>query len=283
MAIKKSVLNQLRRFATAFREARDRGANESDTMMFMVRFFEEVLGYDSLKGEISKELAIRDKYCDVALRIDGVVRILVEGKSAAIKDLVDKHIDQAENYASKAGIRWVLLANGIEWRLYHLSWGENEGITHDLAWQSNLLEELEADPEALWDKLSLLSRTSVEKGLLDEFWEHKKALSRGSIVRALFHEIVLRKVRQVLNKNAPARLDLEDVFVAVRESLSKESLLEAGDIGITKKKKKKKRAAKADTAATATGGEDNAGDESEKGEPKTPADPVSRSSVPSGT
>lgn len=217
-------------------------------MMFMVKFFEEALEYDSLKGEISKELSIKDRYCDVALKIEGVVRILVEGKAAGIKGLVDKHIEQAENYASKAGIRWVLLMNGIEWKLYHLSWAENEGITHDLAWQANLLEELDTDPDALWEKIGLLSRCSVAKGLLDEYWEHKKALSPASVVRALFHEEVLKKVRQVLNRNAPARLDLQDVFVAVRDSLSKESLFEAGDIGITKKRKKKKKVAKTDPA-----------------------------------
>src|SRR5438477_11447085 len=112
----KTLLNKLRKFADAFREARDRGANESDTVMFLVKFFEEVLGYESLKGEISKEVCIKEKYCDVALKIEGTVRILVEGKAASVKGLIDKHIDQAENYASKAGIRWVILTNGVEWK-----------------------------------------------------------------------------------------------------------------------------------------------------------------------
>src|SRR5688500_2942317 len=53
MALEKAVLNQLQKFAAAFRDARERGANESDTVMFLVKFFEDVLGYDPLKGEIS--------------------------------------------------------------------------------------------------------------------------------------------------------------------------------------------------------------------------------------
>jgi len=248
MALDKAVSNQLGKFTAAFREARDRGANESDTVMFLVKFFEEVLEYDSLKGEISKELAIKDKYCDIALKIEGTVRILVEGKAAGLKGLVDKHIEQAENYASKAGIRWVALTNGIEWKLYHLSWAENEGITHDLAWHVNLLEEMEADPENLWEKLSLLSRSAVADGLLDEYWERKKALSPGSVVRVLFCEEVLTGIRRELNRNAPARLEMEDVFNAVRDALSKEALLEAGDITMTKKKKKKKKVTKTDAA-----------------------------------
>lgn len=248
MALDKSVSNQLQKFAVAFREARDRGANESNTIMYLVKFFEEVLEYDSLKGEISKELAIKDRYCDIALKIDGTVRILVEGKAASIKGLVDKQIEQAENYASKAGIRWVTLTNGIEWKLYHLSWAENEGITHDLAWQIHLLDEMEADAVNLWEKLSLLSRSSVAKGLLDEYWERKKALSPGSIVRVLFCEEVLTVIRRELNRNAPARLEMEDVFNAVRDAVSKEALLEAGDISMPKKKKKKKKVTKTGAA-----------------------------------
>ena len=81
MALDKAVLNQLRKYAAAFREARDRGASESDTVMFLVKFFEEFLEFDSFKGEISKELPIKDKYCDIALKIDGIVRILVEANS----------------------------------------------------------------------------------------------------------------------------------------------------------------------------------------------------------
>ena len=246
MAIEKGVANQLRKFGAAFREARERGANESDTVMYLVKFFEEVLEYDSLKGEISKELAIKDRYCDVALKIEGAVRVLVEGKAAGIKGLVDRNIEQAENYASKAGIRWVVLTNGIEWRLYHLSWAENEGITHDLAWEANLLEEIESDIAGLWEKLSLLSHRSVEGGCLDEFWEHKKALSPGAVVKALFSETVLTAVRRELNRKAPARLDLQDVFSAVRDVLSKEALMEAGDISITRRRKKRRKANKAE-------------------------------------
>jgi hypothetical protein len=214
--------------------------------MYLVRFFDEVLGYDSLKGDISKEVCIKDRYCDIGLKIDGAVRLLVEGKAAGIKGLVVKHIEQAENYASKAGIRWVALTNGIEWKLYHLSWAENEGISHDLAWQADLLEELDADPAKIWCKLSLLSRSSIQQGLLDEYWERKKALSPGSVVRVLFREEVLTVIRRQLNHHAPARLDMSDVFNAVREALSKEALLEAGDITMKKKRKKRRKISKVD-------------------------------------
>jgi len=255
MTIGKDLLQSLTRFATAFREARDRGANESDTVMYLVKFFEDVLGYDSLKGEISKELAIKDRYCDIALKVDGSVRLLVECKAASQKGLVEKHIEQAENYASRSGITWVLRTNAIEWKLYHLTFVENEGIVHDLVFQLNLLEELEENPEAVWEKLSLLSREEVGRDGLEDYWQQKKALSPASVIRALFTQDVLTVIRRELNRGAPARLDLEDIFNAIREVLSKEALMEAGDISVRKTRKRRrltKTRSEGATSATAS-------------------------------
>jgi len=273
MAIEKAVLNNLRRFATAFREARERGANESDTVMYLIKFCEDVLGYDSLKGEISKELAIKDRYCDVALKVDGAVRVIVEAKAAG-SALHDKHIEQAENYASRAGINWVVLTNTIDWRLYHLTFAEGEGITHELAFEVDLLKQLDADPEAAWSRLSLLTRESVHDDGLGEFWSRKKALSPASIVRALFTQDVLLVLRRELNRDAPARLDLDDVFAAIRDVLSKDALIAAGDLGIRKSRKRRKyarRAADATPGAPSVGPEesgDDAGEDDGDDEPE---------------
>ena len=76
----KSIFNQLKRFAQVFKEAKERNANESDTVMLLVEFFKEVLGYDPLKGEISKEVAIKSRYCDFAVKLDGEIKLLVEAK-----------------------------------------------------------------------------------------------------------------------------------------------------------------------------------------------------------
>ncbi len=241
MAVDKAIQAQLQRFANAFRDARDRGANEADTVMFVIKFFEEVLGYDSLKGEISKELAIKDRYCDLALKLDGTVRVLVECKAASIRALQEKHIEQAENYASRAGLRWVVLTNGVAWRLYHLSFAETEGIAHDLAFEANLVDETPTNAEALWDKLALLSRESVLEDRLDAYWSQKKALSPAAVVRVLFTEDVLTVIRRELNRTAPARLEIQDVFDAIRDVLSKDALMEAGDIAITRSRKRRHR------------------------------------------
>ena len=247
MGLEKHVAAELTRFATAFREARDQGRNEADTVMYLVRFFDTVLGYDALKGEISKELAIKERYCDVALKVDGAVRLLVEVKAAGLK-LADKHIEQAENYASRAGLTWVLLTNSVDWRLYHLTFNEGEGIAHDIALEANFVEEMETDPEALWAKLEMLTHAAMKKNSLEEFWAQRKVLSPASLVRVLFHEDVLKLVRRYLRKEADAMLELEDVFKAVRDIISKEALAEAGDLGIVRHRKRKKKVQRTDAA-----------------------------------
>jgi hypothetical protein len=241
MGLDKSTSAQLKRFAAAFKEARDRGANESDTVMYLVKFFEEVLGYDSLKGEISKELAIKDRYCDIAIKIDGEVELLVEAKAAGLKGLSDKCIEQAENYASRAGLQWVLLTNGIEWKLFHLTFAEGEGIAHDVAFSINLLEQLETGLDSFWEALSLLSKPLMKKSALEEFWSQRKLLSPASVVKTLLSEPVLSVIRRELNRESPARLDVQDVFNAIRDSLSKEALAEAGDLSLRKKKRKRRK------------------------------------------
>lgn len=274
MPIDKSTTASLRKFADAFREARDRGANESDTVMYLVKFFEEVLGYDSLKGEISKELAIKDRYCDIALKIEGTVRLLIECKAASVKGLQDKHIEQAENYASRAGLRWVLLTNGIEWKLFHLSFAEGEGINHDLAFEANLLDELEVNLDGFWAKLELLSRDQLKKDVLEEYWEQRKALGPASVVKALFDHDVLTVVRRELNRVAPARLEMEDVFKAIRDVLSKDALMSAGEITFKKRRRRKRKVTRTDqsTGQTVTEEiEEDAPDDAEVGANETPA------------
>lgn len=53
---------------------------------------------------------LKDKYVDLAVKIDGTVKFLIEAKSAGT-ELRDRHIEQAERYAAENNIRWVLLTN----------------------------------------------------------------------------------------------------------------------------------------------------------------------------
>jgi hypothetical protein len=209
--------------------------------MYLIKFFEDVLGYDSLSGEISKEVSIKDRYCDFGIRISGDYKFLVEVKAAGNKSLREKDIEQAENYGSRMGIKWVLLTNGIEWQLYHLSFSEGEGIAHDLLFNVNLIENVESDPDKVWSCIGLLEKENIKKEILEEFLNNKKALSPQSLIKTLFKEEVLTVIRRELNRSGEVRLDMKDVVGAIKEMLSKDALMEAGELGFKKRRKRKKR------------------------------------------
>ena len=246
MPIDKPTLAKLNKFADAFKAARERNANESDTVMILIKFFDEVLGYNPLSGEITKEIPIKERFCDFAIMLDrkNVERkpeFLVEAKAAGVKSLSEKHIEQAYNYASRAPVNWVLLTNGLEWHLYHLTFDEKSGITPERVFEIHYLEDLEARPDFVWDRLSVLTKTNVFANGLEAYYELTQLLSPKTIVSTLLGEEVLRKIRQELDRQGSARLELQAVFDAVVQVLNSGAVAAAGDITAPTKKRRRRR------------------------------------------
>ena len=106
MAIPNKVADRLstglKRFQPIISAAKARDANESDTSMIVTDMMAELFGYDKY-SEVTKELAIRGTFCDLATKIEGKVQMLIEVKAVGI-DLKENHIRQAVDYASKEGI-----------------------------------------------------------------------------------------------------------------------------------------------------------------------------------
>ena len=76
----------------------------------------EILGFDKY-SEVTSEHAIRGTACDLAIKLDGTVEMLIEIKAIGI-ELKDAHVKQAVDYASNQGVDWAILTNGINWRIY---------------------------------------------------------------------------------------------------------------------------------------------------------------------
>jgi len=236
----KSTAAKLQKFAEVFKTAKERDANESDTVMYLVQFFKEVLGYDPLTGEISKELPIKDRFCDFGIKLDNQIIFLVEAKRVGgpkSKDLSEKHVEQAANYGSRAKppINWVLLTNGVMWQLYHLTF--SDGIENELVFKLDFLQELEKNPDSVWDTLSMLAKSNVREGSLDTYYEQQKLLCPKMIISTLLSWDIEARIRQELNREAPARLEMKAVHAALLNVLDKALIAEAGDIKVPNKKK----------------------------------------------
>src|SRR5947207_9887824 len=108
----------IKRFQPIVSASRARDDGEADTVMVVTDMLGEVFGYDKY-SEITAEHAIRGTFCDRAVKLDGKVVVLVEVKAVGA-DLKDGYIRQATDYAAKEGVDWVILTNGIVWRVYKM-------------------------------------------------------------------------------------------------------------------------------------------------------------------
>lgn len=250
------VRKPLKKFIPHLIAARDQNLNEADTVQRLVKVLEGVLGYDGL-SEITREMQVKDKYVDLAIRVDGTVKFLIEAKSAGT-ELRDRHIDQAQHYAAENNIRWVLLTNGITWNLYHLTF--DEGIEYARAFSVDVTGDVDRCAECL----GLLHRTSVRKGGLEDFWAHLVALGPASIGRALFHEDALRLLRREIRKREGLSIDEEDLAKAIHDILSVEAREVIGPLKI--RRPRAPRQAKKTSAVVSTEGTGTAHEETDDNE-----------------
>jgi predicted type IV restriction endonuclease len=228
------IRRRLKKLAPHLLKAREDNLNEGDTLLRIIKVFEEALDYDPM-SEITRESQVRHKYVDLAVKIDGTARFLVEAKPAGTI-LRDRHIEQAQHYAAEANIPWAVLTNGVSWILYHLSF--DEGVEYVRAFSVDLC----ADPiDKAAECLGLLHRQSVSKGHLDKYWEHRVALSADSIARALFTHDTLKVLRREIRRREKVLIDQEDLAIAIHEMLSPESREQMGPLKIRRRAKPRAR------------------------------------------
>lgn len=220
----------LKRYAKIFREAADKNLNEADTVMRLVRFFEEVLGYDGF-NEITREQAVKGTYVDIALKVDGEIRILVEAKAAGIQ-LRESHTQQAQNYAANRGIPWVLLTNGCRFILYRI---ELDGAIE--ATEVFDVDITTDGPKAV-EMLSLIHRKAMRKGAeLDRFYKLQRTLSADMILKALATESVVTAVRRELRAITGSLVPEDDVFEAMKSVIRPDALPDIAALKIRRRPK----------------------------------------------
>jgi predicted type IV restriction endonuclease len=226
------IRRALKKFLPHLIKAREDNLNEADTVQRVIKVFEEVLGYDPMT-EITQETKIKDKYADIGVKVDGVIRLLVECKAAGVT-LRDRHIEQGERYAAEGNINWALLTNGVEWNLYHLTF--DEGIEYERVFATDLTKD---DFDKAAELLELLHRQSFKSGKHEEYWRSRVALSPESIGRAMFTDDVLRLIRREIRKRDGILIDEEDLAAAIHEMFSAEARERTGPVKVRRRQKAK--------------------------------------------
>ena len=88
----------LKKFQPILAAAKARDINESDTVVIVTDVLQEIFGYDKY-SEITSEHMIRGTFCDLAVKLDGSLALLVEVKAIGL-DLKDQFVKQAVDYAA---------------------------------------------------------------------------------------------------------------------------------------------------------------------------------------
>ena len=186
----------LRRYQKVLESARARDVGESDTCVVISDFLADVLGYDKY-SEVTTEFAVKSTFCDLAIRVGGRLRFLIEVKSAGT-DLKENHLRQAVDYAANEGVEWVLLTNGARWQAYHITAGLPVQV--DLALDVDLLGDGTAAQKT--NQLFYLTRESLKRRQIDELWKARRATSPACLAEVLLSEPVLAAVRKELKRTS---------------------------------------------------------------------------------
>jgi hypothetical protein len=180
------LASSIKKFQPIVTAAKSRDVNESDTVIVVTDMLSYVFGYDKY-SEITSEFAIRGTYCDLATKIDGKVQCLIEVKAVGI-ELKEPHTKQAIDYAANQGIDWVVLTNGVIWKVYKVSFAKP--ISQELVAEFDFLT---LNPKSNDDieKLFLIAKEGFQKSALGDYTAQRQALSRFCIGAMLLSDSVL--------------------------------------------------------------------------------------------
>jgi hypothetical protein len=239
MAIPKKVAERLstglKRFQPIISSARARDANESDTSMIVTDMMAELFGYDKY-SEVTKELAIRGTYCDLATKIEGKYQMLIEVKAVGI-DLKDSHIKQAVDYASNKGIEWVALTNANNWKVFRVIFAKP--IDFEVVLDIELLT-LSFKSEAHLESLFLLTRESMLKSGLYAFHDQIQATNKFYLGAILLSDPVVESIRRELKRITPeVKVPIEDLRNVLMQDVLKREVIEGEKAEIARKKVQK--------------------------------------------
>ncbi len=209
-SFKERIRHNLAKYANILQKAKEHHLNEADTSEIVSDIISDILGFDKY-FDVINEYPIDGHYADFAIKLKEKLVMLVEIKAIATQ-LSERHLFQVTTYAVNEGVEWVILTNGGIWQLYHVAF--TEAIEKELVAEIDFLSKQAAPGEKSFS-LFLLSKESLSKGNLKQYWQEKVALSPENVARALLSETVLNKLSERLKDMTNYEIsthDLQDIL-----------------------------------------------------------------------
>lgn len=212
----------IKRFQPILDVAKSRDDGEADTVMIITDMLAEVFGYDKY-SELTAEYSIRGTYCDLGTKIDGVLQALIEVKAVGT-DLKDQHVKQAVDYAANQGVDWVVLTNGLRWRVYNVTFTKpiNQELVIDIDF-CGLNPRSSADIECVF----LLCKEGWIKSVLGDYQMQRQALSRFFLGALLVSDPVLDVIRRELRRVSPdVRIEKDQIKEVLSNEVIKREVID---------------------------------------------------------
>ena len=225
-SVPKTVANrfikEVKKFQNILQKAKDRDINEADTVDIISDILTEVFGFDKYT-ETTREFAIRNTYCDLAVKIEDDVKYLIEAKAIGL-NLKETHLRQTVDYGARQGVNWAILTNGIEWEIYRIRY--EKPLQWDKVCSMNFLD-LNPRKAENQEKLFLLCKEGLSKAAIEAFHEHRKTVNRFIIGAILLEKPALNLVRREIRKIAPGlRVDNPEIEAIMRNEVLKREVID---------------------------------------------------------
>ncbi len=164
---------------------------ESNTKAGLIEPIIAALGWDVLDpDEVHREYRRRpaDNPVDYALLLSRTPRLFIEAKGLGENINDPKWANQTISYAAVAGVEWVALTDGAEWRVYNAH--APVPVEQKLFRAVRIVEDL----DAAFELLALLSKDNMHDNRIQELW-------RGFFVDRQVHAVL----DELFNAGEPAR------------------------------------------------------------------------------
>lgn len=232
----KKVIERLqgavKRYQSVLSSAKSRDVGESDTVTIVVDILTYVFGYEKYV-EITSEFAIKGNRCDLAIKLDGTLQLLIEVKAIGL-DLKENFVKQAVDYAANQGVDWVVLTNGIVWRVYHVKF--EKPISQELLIEIDFLN-VNPKSEKDIDSLFLLCKEGWTKSVLGDYHSQRQALSRYFLGNLILSDPILQVIRRELRRISPdIKVEIDDIKQVISNEVLKREVVEGEQAESAKRK-----------------------------------------------
>jgi type I restriction-modification system DNA methylase subunit len=222
-SIKQQLEFLIKKYRQIIADKRINKYNEENTKAEFIEPLFEILGWDvrnrSYQDEVTREEKISKNRVDYSFRINGIPKFFLEAK--ALRENLDNEefIKKAITYSWNKGCTWAVLTDFESVKIFNAEWQ-----TEDL-FQNHLKTIQYYEFVDRYQELSLLSKDSFEKGLLDKEAEKwGKRTKRGPVDEQLlldftyFRNLLYKNIRKI-NRFDISQNDLEESVQRILDRL----------------------------------------------------------------